>query len=147
VKPGSITSGVTPTTATGTLVEQVATLLAAFFTARPGADDAVLLMNKSRAAALTAATSGTNFGLPVVTTEAALDTIIVIDPRAVLVADSGIRVDIARRAAVEMVDNPGTPTATTVITDLWSRNLAGLKVERFVNWQALPNAVAYLETA
>ena len=69
-----------------------------------------------------------------------------LDPHGVCVADGGVAIDVSEEAAIEMVDNPAAPTASTVVLDLWSHNLAGYRVERFVNWQAVAGAVLYVVT-
>ena len=74
-------------------------------------------------------------------------------PARVLVADSGeVAVDIARNATLEMSDDPTSaslagsppePVATTQVS-MFQTNSIALRVERFINWEALPGAVAYL---
>ena len=55
-------------------------------------------------------------------------------------------IDVATSASVQTDSEPTDPTvAATVLVSLWQRNLIGLKVERFCNWQlASADAVAYL---
>jgi HK97 family phage major capsid protein len=144
-KPASVTNGTTPIASTGNLATDVATLLAALFSARPNADGAVLIPAAGKAAALRGMNPG--FGLPILVSEAALGNVIALDPAGVFVADAGVAIDVSREASIQMNDAPDNPaTAATVPTSLWQMNLAGFKVERFVNWQAVPNAVKYLAT-
>jgi Phage capsid family len=148
--PASITHGTTPIAGTGDLAADVGALLEAFFLARPAAIGAVLVMAPGAAAALIGTTgqAGTAFGVPIVPTAAAGARVIVLDPAGVLVADAGLELDVSREAAVQMVDAPDTPpTAATVHMSFWQHNLAGFRVERLVNWEALPDAVLYLEPA
>lgn len=142
-RPASITNGLTPTANTGNLATDVATLLGAFFTARPGAQDVSLIANAAKAAALRALNPG--FGLPIVPTEAAGANVIVVDGSGIFVADGGVLIDVSREASLQLdsaPDNP--PTAATVPSSLWQLNLVAYKVERFVNWYATPTSVAYL---
>src|SRR5262249_29117577 len=146
VRPASITSTLTPTAGTGDLVKDVGALVKAFYAGRSGATQAVLIMDGAHASQLigTTGTPGTSFNMPLIVSGAASTNVIVLDPTGVVVADDGIVLDVSRYAALEMSDSPTAPTATTVLTDLWSNNLTGFRVERFLNWQAVPGAVQYL---
>ena len=143
-RPASLTAGTTAITSTGNYAADVQTLLTAFFAARPGAQNAVLITNAGHAAAIRSMNAGGGVGLPVLVSEAALGHTIALDPVGVVVADTGIDIDISREASVQMDDAPAAPTATTVQISLWQQNLRGFKVERFVNWQAVTGAVKYL---
>jgi Phage capsid family len=144
-RPASITSGTVAIPSTGNYATDVQTLLTAFFTARPGAADAVLVVNAGHAAQLRAMNAGGGVGLPVIVSDAALTNTIAIDPQGTFVADAGIAIDISTEAALQMDSAPDQPvTATTVVTSLWQNNLAGFRVERFVGWQAVSGACKYL---
>lgn len=142
-RPGSITSTAgAPLTGTSDVVASVKALIAAFFTARPGAEHPVLIANGAYAAAIRGQVPG--FGLDVITSEAALNNIIIIDPAAVFYADGGLEITYSRQAALEMADPASNPvTATTVLVSLWQQNLAGYRITRFVAFAAAPAAVAY----
>jgi hypothetical protein len=147
VHPPSITNGLTPVASTGDLVTDVATLLQTFYTARPSAENAVLIMGGAAAAALTGVSGrpGTAYGLPVLISAAALNNVIVLDPGAVFVADGGVKIEVSKEASVQMVDTPtDPPTAGTSYVNLWQSDLTGFMTERYVNWQPLPGAVQYL---
>jgi hypothetical protein len=152
VHPPSITNGVTPVPSTGDLNADVAALLAKLYTSRPGAARPTLVMSPAVAGRLAASgnhpqltvNGGTAFGCPVVTASGAALHVVALDAAAVLYADGGIVLDISTEAAVEMVDNPAAPTATTIVASFWQLNLAGFKVERLVWWVAAPGAVQVL---
>jgi hypothetical protein len=143
VRPASITAGLTPTASTGNLQADVQTMLAAFFTARPGAQDPALIAGAAKAAQLRALNPG--FGLPIISTEAAGASVVVVDGSGIFVADGGVTFDVSREASVQMNDAPDNPaTAATVPSSLWQLNLVGFKVERMLNFYATPTSVAYL---
>ena len=148
VNPASITNGTTAIASTGDLATDVGTLVDSFFADRPGADDAVLLMTSGTKAQLVGTNGGSSvFGLPTVVSGALQGLVVILDPRGVVVADDGVDVETTRDASVELTDAPTAPTAATTLVPLWQYNLAGIKVERFVNWQAVPTAVKYLVAA
>ena len=61
--------------------------------------------------------------------------IFVIAPE-ILLAEDTLTIDVSREASLQMDSAPTEPTAAaTVLVSLWQRNLIGLKVERFINWQ------------
>lgn len=63
--------------------------------------------------------------------------IILLDPSALCVADdSGVDTTVARHATVEFETAPTSPpTAGTVMVNLWTSGLAGLKAERWINYK------------
>lgn len=143
--PASVTNGTTPITATASYATDVQSLLTAFFTARPNAQDAVLIANAGHAAQLRTLNAGGGPGLPVLVSDAAAGHTIALDGAGVFVADGGVTIDISREASLQMNDAPDNPvTAATVQVSLWQQNLRGFRVERFVNWAAVPGAVKYL---
>ena len=142
-RPGSITSTAgAPLVGTADVVASVKALIAAFFAARPGAQNPVLIANGAYGAAIRGQVPG--FGLEVITSEAALNNIVILDPAAVFYADGGLEIEYSREAALEMADPASNPvTATTVLVSLWQHNLAGYRAERFVSFGAAPTAVMY----
>jgi hypothetical protein len=144
-RPASVTAGTTPITATASYPADVQSLLTAFFTARPNAQDAVLIANAGHAAQLRTLNAGGGPGLPVLVSEAALGNTVALDPAGVFLADDGIDIDISSEASLQMDSAPDAPpTASTVLVSLFQRNMRGFRVERFVNWQAATGAVQYL---
>lgn len=141
-RPGAITSGVTPTAATGNLRDDVGALVKDFYEGRPGAKG-VLILSEGVAAQLVGVDGNPDsaYRMPLITTAAAGDNVIALDPQGVCVADGGVAIDATEQAAVEMDD---APDGTHELTSLWQKNLVGIKVERMINWEALPNAVKYL---
>ena len=54
----------------------------------------------------------------------------------ILLAQDTLTIDVSREASLQMDSAPTEPTAAaTVLISLWQRNLIGLRVEQFVNWQ------------
>jgi len=143
--PAGILNGTTPVAGTGNLQTDVKSLIAAFFAARPGAQDPVLIAAGGNAAAIRGMQPG--FGLTVIASEAALTNVIMLDPRGVFYSDGGVSIDVSQYATLEMSD-PATnpPVAATVMTSLFQQNLIGYLVERFVNFAAVTGAVKYLTT-
>jgi hypothetical protein len=142
-RPGSITSTAgAPLVGTADVVASVKALIAAFFAARPGAQNPVLVANGNYAAAIRGQTPG--FGLQVITSAAALSNIIILDPAGVFYADGGLEIEYSREAMLEMADPATNPaTAATVLTSLWQHNLVGYRVLRFISFAAAPTAVMY----
>lgn len=140
--PASILNGLTPLVGTADVAASVKALIAAFFTARPGAENPVLIANGGYAAAIRGAVPG--YGLEVVASEAAANNLIILDPAAVFYADGGLEVDYSEKAMLEMADPATNPTtAAVVFTSLWQQNLVGYRLTRFVSWGAAPTAVKY----
>jgi hypothetical protein len=144
-RPASVTAGTSPITSTGNYTTDVSSLLTAFFTGRPGAQEPVIVANAGHAAQIRSMNGGGGVGLPVVVSDAALTNTVVIDGSGIFLADNGAEIDQSEHASLEMNDAPTSPaTASTVVVSLWQLNLRGLRVERFVNWQAVTGAVKYL---
>ena len=149
--PASLTNGLTPIAASGNVDTDVAAALAALFTARPGASGAVIVTSPAIASKLAGtghnlearANGGTVHGVPLVTTDAAGANIIAIDTAGLFVGDGGVGVVVSEHADVQMDDAP-VGTAAGVIVSLWQTNQTGFKVERFLNYQAVTGAVAYV---
>jgi HK97 family phage major capsid protein/HK97 family phage prohead protease len=157
VNPASITNGVTGIPATANPLVDIATLLNSFVTANIPLDGVMLLMSPSNAFVLSNRRSamgapdfpsisingGSVAGVPVITSSVCGTNIIGLVPSYILYADDGgVRIDVSIEASVQMVDNPGTPDATTVFRSFFQDNLIGLRAERFVAWvKAHANAV------
>lgn len=152
--PASITNGVAATPAGATLDESVSAVLAALFTARPGATGAVLLATPATIAKLAASgknpdakvNGGTVQGVPILSTEGAGATIIAADPSGIVTADGGVQIDIDRHGLVQLDDAP-VGTAAAAPTSLWQANLVGFRCERFVNWGVVGGAAQYVTVA
>lgn len=157
VSPASITNGAPSIGSAGSSAANALTdiklLIATFIEANPDAAAAVMLMSPAVATALAVATNsqtlgpngGTLFGVPVLT-GAIGSRVVILDPTALLVADDGeLDVTVSRHATVEMEGTATSPpTASTIMVSLWSMNMAGLKIDRFIDWKmARANAVLY----
>jgi len=148
VRPGSITAGTTPIASTSNYATDLQTLLAAFFTANPSAQAPVLIVSAAHAAAIASLNGGGGVGIQTIVSDAALTNTILMDARGVFVADAGVEITISEEGTMQVVDNPASPAGpTTTWTSFWQDNLVGYRIERFVNWQAVPNAVKYLAGA
>ena len=149
VRPASITAGLTPIAPTGNLQTDVASLLTAFFTARPGAtENTVLIAGASKAAQIKSWNSGGGVGLPVIVSEAAGQTVIVVDGSGIFVADEGVEIKISDTTSVQMSDTPDDPVlSTSVSVSLFQINAVAYRTERVLNFKAAPTSVAYLAAA
>jgi hypothetical protein len=158
VSPASITNGAPSIASAGTSAANALTdiklLLATFTAANPNTETLVLLMSPAVAVAVAVAATtdtlgpdgGTLFGVPVLTSTGVGSRLIALDPTALLVADDGgLDVSIARNATVELDTAGASPQgASTVLISLWTSNLVGLKITRFISWRmARNNSVLY----
>jgi len=154
--PKSLTSGVTPTAAGATMDATIAALTAAFYAQRPTATRPTFVLSPKVASLITTSgnhpglhteTGGQLLGSPAVVTVGAGSNLILLDADAVYFHDAGAEIDTSRYAAIEAEAAPGTPSAATVLLDLWSHNLIGVRLDRFCAWEAEPTAVAYAAVA
>lgn len=151
----SILDGVTATTGTGTPDGDLKALLAAF---TGSVEHAVLIMSSRNAVA--AALSGDPFaeltvlggtaGVPVVAGDSAGDVVVLVDTSRLLYADEGeLAISVTNQAALEMDDAPTgsslTPTATSLVS-LFQTNSTAIRAERYIAFQALAGAVAWIDT-
>jgi hypothetical protein len=155
ISPASITNGVAATPSTGNFATDIATLMAAFFAARPGAAAPTFFASPGTIAAMAATgvhpglsvTGGVYNGIPVVPTTGAGGNLVLVDARAIIYGDGGVLLDVSRNGAIEMSDSPSGPTASTIFTSFWQENLVGLKAEIVRDWSAAPGSVQYLAAA
>lgn len=133
-----------------TVSASIAATIAAFFTARPNAIAPTWIASPAALGTLSAldpANVPAQFkGYPLVSSPGAGANLILVDAPAIAVADGGLELDISDEALVELNDAPAPPTAGTVYTSLWQANLAGIRVERFINWTAPVGAVQFTAT-
>lgn len=161
VSPGSITYAAPSIASAGSsaanAVTDIKKLIETFIAANPDANSIAILMSPGVATAMAVATGsqtlgpngGQLFGVDV-HTGAIGSRVVILDPSALLVADDGeLDVTTARHASVEMESAPTSPVASgTVLLNLWTANLVGLKIDRFINWKmARANAVLYTNVA
>jgi HK97 family phage major capsid protein/HK97 family phage prohead protease len=166
VNPASITNGITaiPATVPADPEQDIKLLLKALATGNIPLAGVTLIMSEVNAVGLTfardatgtllypgmSATGGTMHGMSVVTSNAANNWIIGLQPQAILYADDGgVSIDVSREASLQMDSAPtAVPDATTVLVSLWQNNLVGLRAERFVNWKrAIDAGVQYVNGA
>ena len=168
IHPASITNGIAAIPSSGTSGDNAKTdikaLVGSFVSANLSLESAVLIMSEANAFALGIAvnplgpalfpgfgtTGGQIMGVPVITSQAAGNMVILVDQRGILYADEGgTSIDVSREASLQMDTAPMFPTdATTVTVSLWQQNLIGLRVERHVTWQrARVQSVAWISGA
>lgn len=83
-------------------------------------------------------------GVPLLTTKAAGNKLILIDAAKLVVADEGLAVDRSENAAVQMVDNPSM--GATSLVPMFQANCVAVRLVRFIDWRLLgDDAIAYLE--
>jgi hypothetical protein len=138
VNPASITSGLVAVVVSGTVGEQLAQLVSAFFAGRPKARRPRLLLGTVGASGAAMAgvslSGGAIFGLPYVVSPSLGTRAVVLDADAVLLADDGrTELDLSRHASLEMDDAPAGG-ASMVPLSLWQQNLVAVRVERFIHW-------------
>jgi len=148
--PASLSNGVVPITPTGTtLAAKVSEVLAALYAGRPTTQRAVLIATPAVVSALAGSAPGLTVvanqnhyaGVPIYGSPHAGSLVIAADAAGVLVASGELTVDVSGEGLVEMVDNPGAPTAATIYVSLWQTDMRGFLVEQAVWWSKLPNAV------
>lgn len=145
VRPAGILAGVTAITPGANLGASMTALINAFFTARPGAQDPVLIAGPQKAAEIRTLNSGGGVGLPIVVTAAAGSKVILFDGNGAVFGDDGLTIDVSGQAAFEMNDAPTSPpTASVVFRSMWQDNLRAFRVERFVNWWRQTTSVQFL---
>jgi len=154
VNPASITNGVTGTAAGGTTPafarSDIAARIAAMVVLGYPVNELVILMSESigfnLGLALNAvgsplfpglnASGGSIIGVPVVTSQAVGNQVIIAHAPSILMADeNGVEIDISREASLQLDSAPtDPPDATAVLTSLWQANLVALRVERWITW-------------
>lgn len=96
---------------------------------------------------LSCAPAFTVIGVRVVISSAAGGKLIALDADGLLVTEGGIEIQ-RGTPDLQMSDSPDSPpTATTVLTSTWQRDLTALKVERWISWTARAGSVATLTLA
>jgi Phage capsid family. len=152
VSPASVLYGIPPIVATLNPVADLTALIASF---AGDLETAVFVMHPATAVALSAADfdgigarGGELLGVPAVTSsavpysEATGGLIALIDPRKILLSDSGIQFDKSDQALVQIgEDSSGEPQYLS----LWQNNCSAVKIIRGLSWQvAQPGCATYL---
>lgn len=166
--PGSVTAGLSAVASAGSTpddaIEDLRQLHATYVAGGGRVETAVLLISSANAVALHLADpqrfgtltrdGGTLGGLPVVASDGVGYQLVLLDASNVLLADDGdADLSIATHAAVEMNDDPtqdgsaGTGVTGASLVSLWQNNLAGVRIERMINWRAGSGAVARVSGA
>lgn len=142
-RPAGLLNGLSGLTPSGDLANQVGQVLGATSGGAP--ERPVLVVDLQTALRLTAL-PGLRDYVKVIVSPAASGRLIAIDAAGVAFSDDGGRLDIGQ-PMLEMSDAPANPTVSgTVLLGTWQRNLAVVRVKRFVSWTAR-NAVAFLTLA
>lgn len=168
VSPASITNGAQGIGTAGTSPDNaradIKALVTAFTNNMLPINESVFIMSEANAFALAGAittlgvrpfpdimaTGGALLGVPVITSQAAGNRVILVHTPSILLADDGgVTVDISQEASLEMNTAPTSPVAAaTVLVSLWQQNLIGVRAERFINWKrARTTAVVYTTAA
>jgi HK97 family phage major capsid protein len=149
-RPGGLANGSPTAAASGTTAAAALTDIKAAFNAfvlvNPSLEDARMVMSPSVAIALAIATASTTllatggslYGIPVVTTAAIGNKILLFDASQVVYGDdpAGVRIDLSRHATLQLDGAPSDPTvAGDIFTPLWMRNLVAFKAEYPIRWK------------
>jgi HK97 family phage major capsid protein/HK97 family phage prohead protease len=163
VSPASVTNGVTGVAATGTtadaLRDDMGNMIAEFAEANEDTTGVVLIMTPQQALRISlmrnslgqrefpdiTMNGGFLEGFPVITSTNIAATggsptdghpIVAVNAPNIYLAEGGVEVDISREASLQMSDSPDSPeTASTVLVNLWQRNMVAIKAERFITWK------------
>ena len=141
--PAGILAGVTAGTGTTNAADDIASLIDTFTGDLEGA---VLLTSPRSGVKLAAVFDGTGArggevsGIGHVTSSAIPDdSVAIIEPGRIMLADDGLEIDIAHDAT--LLTQQGEEIAPY---NLWQNNLLAYRVTRWLNWQAAAGSVAYL---
>lgn len=149
-RPGGLANGSPTAAASGTTVAAAQTdikaAIAAFVLVNPNLEDARFVMSPSIAVALAIATNstsllatgGTLYGIPVATTAAIGNKILLFDASQVVYGDDpgGVRIDVSRNAMIQFDSAPSDPnTAADVFLSTWQRGLVAFKAEYPIRWK------------
>ena len=172
VSPASITNGLTAIHGSGTgdaqdVRDDIRSAFLAFTSANNRLSSGVWIMPSSIALALSMMTNalgqpefpgigmngGTFAGLPVIVSDhvpvvSAGAYVALVNAQDVYLGDDGgFMLDMTREASLQMDTNPDNPTtATTVMVNLFQRNLVGFRAERIISWKKRrTSAVALLD--
>ncbi|MEX3811735.1 phage major capsid protein [Paraburkholderia sp. BR13439] len=154
VRPASVTYGIAPVVSSGSdaaaVASDVAQLFDGFggslesgvFAANPVTAARLALLGGSVAAWSTGAHGGEWLGVAFVVSEGVRPgDLLLLDPSSVWLTDSGVEVDSSEQAVVEVDDGADG----TSLINLWERNLAGLRLRRYIAWRVgRPDAVRLL---
>lgn len=168
VSPASITNGAAAVASSGNDADairyDVRRLYASFIAANNAPTTGVFIMSTTNALAASMLVNalgqpefagltmrgGTFFGLPVITSEYAGNTVTLANADDIYLGDEGgITIDMSREASLQMDNAPTgpnsvTPTGTTLVS-LWQTNSVGFLAEREIGWSRRRNgSVAYL---
>jgi hypothetical protein len=148
VSPGAITNAAPSFGSSGSGQTNVETdlrkLYRDFFAVNKDASSAVVVMSPANAATAADALKAEGFGADggrlwgalVVTSAAAGNHLVMLDPQALAVAEGGLEVSVSSHASVELDTSTTSPaTAGVVLVSLWANNLSGIRCERMVNWR------------
>ena len=145
VRPASLTNGLTGITPAGDYQNQAGQVLAGISGGAPTRP--VFVANLQSALRLTALRDLESIGVRVLVTPAAGNRLIAIDADGIAVTDGGVEI-VKGQPDLQMDDSPTNPsTSATVMVSTWQRNLAAVRVERYVSWVKRSDAVAFLTLA
>jgi HK97 family phage major capsid protein len=149
-RPGGLANGSPTAAASGTTAAAAATdvkaMINAFVAVNPNLEDARIVMSPNVAVALAVATNSTTllatggslFGIPVATTAAIGNKILLFDASQVVYGDdpAGVRIDVSRQATLQLDSTPSDPTtAADIFQSAWQRDLIAFKAEYPIRWK------------
>jgi HK97 family phage major capsid protein len=149
-RPGGLANGSPSSAASGTTAAAALTDLKAAVNAwilvNPSLEDARMVMSPNHAIAVAIATNSTTllatggslWGIPVATTAAIGNKILLLDVSQVAYGDdpAGVRIDVSRNAQLMLDSAPSDPTvAADICHSMWQRGLVALKAEYPIRWK------------
>jgi hypothetical protein len=144
VKPPSLTNGLTTIPPLLDFQNQIGQALNAISGGAPTRP--TLVVSLQTALRLSALPTIANY-VKVIVSPAAANKVIAIDADGIAFTDDGGKLDIGT-PDLQMDDAPTSPsTASTVMLSTWQRNLAAIRLERWISWAKRADAVAYLTLA
>lgn len=172
VQPAGILNGITATAAGSAnaagFIADMNTIIQNMITNNRDVSKLVILMGAGRAMSLASiinslgqaqfptinANGGSYLGIPIITSQALLNSIILIDPSDILIAeDPGVAISVSDQASLEMDSSPvagdQSPfSAGTALKSLWQNNLIGIRAEQFRTWKvARSSAVEWISNS
>jgi HK97 family phage major capsid protein len=160
LRPASVTNGATAISSTGATAAQIIADLGALVQAVTSPMRAATwIMRPQTAHTIAARLAGVGMptdlprsllGIPAIVSANSPRQIALIDADGLMYADDGrVEVDVVEDATLEMSSTPTSPpVAATVYVALWTSNLVGIKVLRWVAWKrAVPGSVAYMSVS
>ena len=172
VQPAGILNGITATPAGSAnaagFIADMNTIIQLMITNNRDVSSLAILMSAGRAMSLASiinslgqpqfptitAQGGNYLGIPIITSQALLNSIILIDPSDILIAeDPAVSISVSDQATLEMDSSPvagdqSPVSAATTMKSLWQNNLIGIRAEQYRTWKvARSTAVEWISNS